>query len=80
MTSLLQMKAQFESLTNQYDENLAEIDACAARHDEGMLSGFCLILYIPAQFYLFVSGSLYLPYFPTPSFILDLLRFCRPNL
>ncbi len=38
MTSLLQMKAQFKSLTNQYDDNLAEIAACAARNDEGMLS------------------------------------------
>ncbi len=44
MTSLLQLKAQFESLTNQYDENLEAIDACATRHDEGILSGFCLII------------------------------------
>ncbi len=37
MSSLLQMKAQFESLTNQYVDNLAEIDACVARRDEGTL-------------------------------------------
>jgi len=35
MTSLLQMRAQFESLTNQYDQNLQEVAACAARRDEG---------------------------------------------
>ncbi len=35
MSSLLQMKAQFESLTTQYDQNLHEIAACAARRDEG---------------------------------------------
>jgi hypothetical protein len=36
MTSLLQMRAQFESLTTQYDDNLAEMATCAARNDEGM--------------------------------------------
>ncbi len=40
MTSLLQMKAQFESLTTQYDDNLAEMATCAARNDEGM----CIVL------------------------------------
>ncbi len=75
MTSLLQMKAQFESLTNQYDENLAEIDACAARHDEGMLSGFCLILFLPRTV-LFVSIRLLIP----PLFSNSLFRSRRTQI
>jgi hypothetical protein len=36
MSSILQMRAQYESLATQYRNNLAEISACNARRDEGM--------------------------------------------
>ncbi len=35
MTTLLQMRAQFESLSTQFDQNLNEAAVCAANHDEG---------------------------------------------
>jgi len=35
MSSILQMRAQYESLDLQYSQNQAEIDSCIARHDEG---------------------------------------------
>ena len=44
------MKAQFELLTNQYDDNLTKIAACAARHDIG-------ILYFASILLLFLSLS-----------------------
>jgi hypothetical protein len=38
MSSLLQLKAQYESLANQYSQNLTEATACLARNDEGIFS------------------------------------------
>ncbi len=35
MTTLLQMHAQFESLSTQFDQNLNEAAVCAANQDEG---------------------------------------------
>ncbi len=35
MTSILQLRAQFESLANQYADNEDEAASCAARRDEG---------------------------------------------
>jgi len=51
MSSILQMRAQYESLATQYRINAAELSACNARRDEGLL--------LP----LFVHSSLFLTFF-----------------
>ncbi len=38
MTSILQLRAQFESLANQYADNEDEAALCATRRDEGILN------------------------------------------
>jgi hypothetical protein len=38
MTTILQLRAQFESLANQYATNEDEAAMCATRRDEGNLS------------------------------------------
>ncbi len=48
------MKAQFESLTTQYDDNLAEMATCAARNEEGM----CDVLRLFVRCAPFLSGFL----------------------
>ncbi len=40
MTSLLQLRAQFESLANQFATNEDEAALCATRRDEGNLMPF----------------------------------------
>jgi hypothetical protein len=37
MSTILQFQAQYESLANQYSQNLDDAAACAARRDEGEL-------------------------------------------
>jgi len=67
------MKAQFESLTNQYDDNLAEIAACAARNDEGVLSYFSSVT-LPFVLQLLFQSVVCLPRKPLSSSFMNYNR------
>ncbi len=51
MTSILQLRAQFESLANQYADNEDEAALCVTRRDEGKSS---------RSFFLFTRGTVLL--------------------